>query len=416
MRLPSTAEKGFAVLVLLLSTGAFLNLGLDSNSDFEAGRTGMEMAWLLLYLGTITVFLKYCSRAKEVLKGELWLILLVTFALASVLWSDYPSFTARRAIALICTTLFGFYFALRYPLRQQLRLLSVAFTIAAVASVFFQLFGWGTNLAAEGVPGWIGVYFQKQQLGMNMAFAIAVLLTLIKSDPEYRSWARIGCVLSFALLVLSRSATAVVMFAALLLALPLRGLLRKRFRAVVLAGVLSLPLIAYSAVWCFQHLDAVTGLLGRDLTLTGRIPLWVLCTVMALQRPWLGYGYNAFWQGRGGDTVNHVVGWMPNSAHNGFLEIWLGLGMVGLGLFAITLLIYIKRAVTFVRTVRSAESIWPLLFLILLLLCNLSQATILIRNSIFWIMYVAVGLTSAQLPKMQSPANECGVVLQGKCR
>src|SRR5581483_10909330 len=366
---PSTGEKVFAIFVLLLSTGAFLNLGLNPNSDFETGRTGMEVVWFLLYVGTILLFFRHCKGAKDRLKKEVWLILLLTFTFASVLWSEFPAFTARRAIALICTTLFGVYFAMRYSLRQQLRLLSVAFMVAAVASVFFQLFGWGMNLAAEGVAGWIGVYFQKQLLGMNMAFATAVLLILIKSDPEYRSWAWIGSILSFALLVLSRSATAIVLFLCLFTAFPLRRVLRKSVRAVVFVGVLTVPMAAYSAVWSFRNLDKVTGFLGRDATLTGRVPLWILCTVMALQKPWLGYGYNAFWQGGEGSTVNRVVGWMPNSAHNGFLEIWLGLGLVGLGLFAITFLIYLKRAVTFLRTVRSAESVWPLLFLILVLLC-----------------------------------------------
>lgn len=394
----SGGEKGFAVLVLLLSTGAFLNVGLNPNSDLDAGRAGLEVMWSFLYLITLIEFFKCWREAKRRLRREVWLILLMGFICASALWSEVPLFTERRAIALVFTTLFGVYFASRYPLKQQLRLLSLAFTIAAVASVFFELLGLGTNLAANGVQGWIGVYFQKQYLGLNMALATAVMLIMRKCDPAYRSWAGLGAALTFSLLLLSRSATALVIFLLLMVVFPFLPILCKRLRTVVLICLLSLPLLAYGFVWSFNHLDTITGLLGKDPTLTGRVPLWILSTFMALQRPWFGYGYDAFWRGKGGATINRVVGWEPNSAHNAFLQIWLDIGIIGLSLFAVILMIYLGRAVTLVRKLHGAEGMWPIFFLLLMLLSNLSQSLILNRNGIFWIMFVAIGLTSAQLP------------------
>ena len=47
------------------------------------------------------------------------------------------------------------------------------------------------------------------------------------------------------------------------------------------------------AVW---KMDAILGVLGRNSSLTGRIPLWnYLMTNFISQRPWLGHGFGVFW-------------------------------------------------------------------------------------------------------------------------
>ena len=53
-----------------------------------------------------------------------------------------------------------------------------------------------------------------------------------------------------------------------------------------------------------------------------------------LKHPWLGYGYQAFWRGVDGPSVDvHLSGWIPPHAHNGFLDLALDLGIAGPLLF-----------------------------------------------------------------------------------
>jgi O-antigen ligase len=64
-------------------------------------------------------------------------------------------------------------------------------------------------------------------------------------------------------------------------------------------------------------------------TLTGRIPLWKECLHYVAQRPILGYGYNSFW------TPKHILEFSANrkwsipNAHNGYIDMMLGLGIPG---------------------------------------------------------------------------------------
>ena len=73
--------------------------------------------------------------------------------------------------------------------------------------------------------------------------------------------------------------------------------------------------------------------LGRDTTLTGRTDLWAELVGMA-QNPLIGTGYDSFWLG---DRMEKIWGqfmWKPTQSHNGYLEIFLELGLIGLFLLS----------------------------------------------------------------------------------
>ena len=209
---PSTFEKSFVVLVLLLSTNAFLNLSSPANTagDADSGMPLMQGLWAALYAITFGLAFKHSTQLISSLRRNVWLVLLLAFTVSSVFWSDDPTLSLRRGVALVCTTIFGLYFAERYPLHQQLRLLGVAYGLAAGFSLIFQVLGLGTAVDID-VPGWIGIYDQKNVLGINMVFATAVLLLVRRSDPRYRDWATLGLIIVISLLLLSQSMTAIVM-------------------------------------------------------------------------------------------------------------------------------------------------------------------------------------------------------------
>ena len=62
----------------------------------------------------------------------------------------------------------------------------------------------------------------------------------------------------------------------------------------------------------------------------GRPSLWELLLQLVWDRPWLGYGYGAFWNGDKGKYVHLVVRWFPIQAHNGFPNVLVDFGSIGL--------------------------------------------------------------------------------------
>jgi exopolysaccharide production protein ExoQ len=418
---PSTFEKSFVVLVLLLSTNAFLNLSSPANTagDADSGMPLMQGLWAALYAITFGLAFKHSTQLISSLRRNVWLVLLLAFTVSSVFWSDDPTLSLRRGVALVCTTIFGLYFAERYPLHQQLRLLGVAYGLAAGFSLIFQVLGLGTAVDID-VPGWIGIYDQKNVLGINMVFATAVLLLVRRSDPRYRDWATLGLIIVISLLLLSQSMTAIVMLVAALAMYLLSRKLRMSYRAIALSLLIVVPISSYASIWVYQNLDLVTRWLGKDPTLSGRVQLWILCVAMALRHPWLGYGYSAFWRGYDGPSapIWRLFKWHPPHSHNGFLEVWLGIGLVGLLIFLIGFGVYFIRAVKYLRNHEGVEYCWPLMFLVLTFLSNLTGANFLSRNALLWIVYVATGaLTVAKqkewVASKKEPARTSALGLPG---
>lgn len=143
------------------------------------------------------------------------------------------------------------------------------------------------------------------------------------------------------------------------------------------------------------HLQQVTGLVGKDPMLTGRVQLWILSTVMAAQRPWFGYGFDAFWL-PGTIYVRRmwqILRWMPPHAHNGLLELWLELGLVGVGMFVVGFGYYFFYAIKQLRCGNTPVAAWSLCFLLFLFFSNLTESHFLVANNLYFVLYVAVAAT-----------------------
>jgi O-antigen ligase len=77
----------------------------------------------------------------------------------------------------------------------------------------------------------------------------------------------------------------------------------------------------------------VVDLLGRDMTLTDRTNIWALVLQMETN-PIFGTGFQMFWSGERLIRMWLAYWWQPMSAHNGYIETYLDLGLVGVGLLA----------------------------------------------------------------------------------
>jgi O-antigen ligase len=114
------------------------------------------------------------------------------------------------------------------------------------------------------------------------------------------------------------------------------------------------------------------------------------------QRPLLGYGFGAFWDALGpGEAVRAAVGWVTPHAHNGFLDLWLDMGLVGLLTFVTRYMVGVRRAWAMMRSSADAEGFWPLAYLLVFLLINITE-TAVYQNLFVWAIFVATVAEVAQ--------------------
>jgi len=393
--MPKLNEKIFVIAMLFYVTGAVLPFLADTQ-DRATRLEGDPFQFALQSIFYAGAFWFMAIHWRTVLNGAYhakWIICLIVVAIASTMWSQDPAFTLRRTIVLVATTAFGIYFGSRFSVAQQLRLLAWTFAFVVLSSFAIAIF-----LPRYGVdhflhPGdWQGAFGQKNMLARIMVLSAMVFYFVRPQSGNTLRW--LGLAGAFVLLVLSRSVTGALVFCAVVATIPLYRLLRTKITAAIPIVVGVVLAVLGSGVIIANSLPAIFQLLNRSPQLTGRTELWNAVVMAIMKRPLIGYGFNAFWQGMTGAsaTVMLTVQWLPLHSHNGFLDLMLDLGLLGLVTFALGYFALWRRAIKLTRTMRGPVPVWLCTYLLFMFVYNLTESSILVENNICWVLYTATAV------------------------
>ena len=389
-------ETLFTVCVLVLSTGAFVNLfpGEQGLEHREEGILFAQILWSFLYLVVLFLVRKRILEFARLLWDRKSLVILLAWAGLSVVWSIDRQVTVRHFVALLFTSFIGIYFGIRYDLRAQLRLISIALGIVVVSSAVACLAFPQYGISSEDPfvePAWQGVLSAKNNLATLLI--LATLISLIYLFRRFRPLPIVvGIILLFCLVVLAQSKTALVYFVLAIIAFPfVRAFQRnpERRRRIIALGSLMLGGIATGT---YLNWETFVGYLGKDPGLTGRFVLWGLSFTWIRERPFLGHGYDAFWSDYYGPAADFraASGWLvAPHAHNGFINLWLDLGLIGVLAFVLTFVLSYRRALNLAKT-NDIFGIWPVVFLTFLFVYSLTEIGFMSRNDLYWILFVSI--------------------------
>jgi exopolysaccharide production protein ExoQ len=403
------AEKIFTVVMLFYTTGAILPFIVGERDPLSPPQINpIELAVkAALYAGTF-FFIAFRWRCLVRNMWNIkWIMVLVLIAIVSTAWSQDPYLTLHASAVLVATTAFGVYFGTRYTVPQQLRLLGWACFSVVALSFLFAIFLPKYGIDQDVNHGaWQGIFAQKNALGMGMVLAIFVFAFM--QPKRFHSLRWLGVAASLALLLLSQSATEVIVCAGIIAMLALYAMVRARGAITIPFFAVGLPVIGLLLSMNFTIAQAAQ-LVGRSPDLTGRTELWNAVLISISKRPWFGYGFSAFWLGMKGESgsVLRAIGWPAGYAHNGYLDLGLHLGVLGLIIFAVGYLWYWRRALEFLVRVPGPVAVWLCTFLVFMLLSNLTEGSILTQNSIYWVLYTstAVSLSPACFRRLHTRHN-----------
>lgn len=359
--------------------------------EFPPTQGNEEWRWILSvsYVGLVVVLIPWYRETLFVLRRNWPIVALVLLALASSLWAQMPGLVLRKCIGLYGATLLGVGFGIRFSFLDQLRLMNWLFRIIAVVSLGFVVLL--PNLAVTPEGQWIGAFEHKNAAGSMLG--LSLLVEWLR--PAETLWSKMLRVFAVALYVVllshSDSVTPGVVLVGTVLLIESYKFATLRLRLPRYAYFLAISIVvAIGFTFAVTNSDNVMNLVGRSSNLTGRTEIWALVLSFVPQRPILGYGHSGFWLGASRESyvINRIMrGWVIYS-HNGYLEMLLNLGIIGLVLTLILLGIGVKRALAFSQLRRSRTALWPLAFLFYFLLHNTVECTIMIQD-IEWALCVA---------------------------
>jgi len=365
----------------------------------------LERVFFLLLMGAgLWVLNKRRKNYSFSFKDNIGVILFFAYALVSVSWSDYQGPAIKRWIRLVGDLVMVLIILTEVKpaeaLDQILRRFAILFIPLSIIFIKYNETV-GRIYTTYGRQMWVGVTGHKNQLGQLCAVCGIVLLRRL-----LKQWPKIGILDAFLfglttyLIIGAESQTAVLVFfvGALIVGLQAfsKGDMKKVHRLIIMAFVFVLVLQAVLiAVVNTSIMDLVFSSTGRDSSLTGRVPLWQELISIGSRRPILGSGYASFWSSRLVYELWDKVHWTPVSSHNGYIDIFMNLGLIGVALLMFFL---IKTYQNISRSIETEKDFGSLgfVFFIVILLQNLAESTLSIANSFLWILLLtsAVGVKS----------------------
>jgi exopolysaccharide production protein ExoQ len=268
-------------------------------------------------------------------------------ACASVFWAQDPGLVSRRVVVLLCLVAAAWAVARAWSLSDILH-----FNILACLAMLL------TSLGLEIIRGQFAPFAGAYRLtglthpnthAVEAAVVILSCFFAVRLSPHHRRRYALAAGLAVLLLLITRSRTSLL---SVILALAFAAFRTMPKRRVFGLGLVLATTLLAITVYGPDLLDSArhAALLGRDAstadvgTLTGRTALWTELLTYVGARPLLGYGLGGFWSPAHTAYIALALGWVVSHSHNGYLEVMLDLGLVGLTLFVIVFGVGITQA------------------------------------------------------------------------
>jgi len=370
---------------IILLTATFFGTSIpfsgrvESVEDIGTSNIVNQLVYGFLFLISVVLLISEKSTIVEFIKKEKFLSLLVLWCLISITWSPDWLVSLKRIFRLLTIIMVCITFLVNVKSESDL---------LKYFKYFFYIYLILSLVAVIVIPeakdpqfggAWRG--FSPHKNGLGQAAIISSILSYLFVLYSKKSWekmiANFMLLISIALLVGSYSSTAYttmgllvflwLIFSVDTLFKPLG--VRRIFSFLLILSLLVVVIMIFA--WNPETKDFFPELFGKDSSFSGRTDLWEYVFNEGMKHPFHGAGYQGYWN----VTRLQYSGiydeflWLPNQAHNGYIDVFNELGLVGILLFVILIfysfLIYYKV---------SKPHPW-ILFIIVAILTNFSEST-----------------------------------------
>lgn len=400
-RIIQLLENAFTISSLVIYTGAFLPL--ITSGGYSEGEGDIDVfsnyalanqLFVFIYFITIILLVFRWKTVGSVIITNKYMLMFTCFVLTSTLWSVLPDKTMSRAISLLGTNLFSIYLTTRYTIKQQSSLLVQTFgTILLASVVFIFLLPQYGMMGGVHAGAWRGIYIHKNLFGQFMVMSTSIFFLQSIGYNKHRFLMYIGLCLSIVMLLMTRSSSAIVNLLIIIASFLVFCTWKWRYEIMVPASISIVFVSTIFYHWFNENSAILFAGLSKTANLSGRADIWLLLPDIALRRPWLGYGYDVFWSGYDSPSAEvwYAVGWNAPNAHNGFFDLWLGLGVVGLFLLALSFMDTIVKGYIWLRYFsKTPDGFWPLIFMVFFVISNFTESKLMRQNDFFTVIYVAI--------------------------
>ena len=338
-----------ALLVAWISLRPFVDLG---NQGFKDTSTGNETMTYLVFgclaVWTVLLAMRDDIRGLASLLTPGYLLLIGWIVASGVLLSTDPSISIKRfALTASVSAVAAMLLLLPKTQSELARWLGIAALTLLAVCYFGVVFApqlsmhMATDIQEPHLAGdWRGAFGHKNVAAAVMAMLLFVAIYVVRAGAPVLG-ASVG-LLALVFLLNSAGKTSSALILVVLALTSLTGVIRSFW---LRAAMLYVPLLVLSMVGVgtviSEHLANIAKMLPLDTSFTGRTDIWTFAVQALLLRPWIGYGFAAFWGSGSIRDLPQGMEWAEyaSHSHNGYLDTALSIGLPGLALLMAVLVI-----------------------------------------------------------------------------
>jgi O-antigen ligase len=367
---------------------------------YSASPTDLAVQYSLLTLGVVVIIAR-ASQVGSLLWKNVPVLLFYIYGALSMLWSDFPLSTLKHWVKGVTDLLMVLIVLTDYdPVIAVKRLLTrvgfILLPISPLLGIYYPTLG--RTFTRGGEAEFVGVSTQKNGMGMVcFIFGLGCLWCFLRAYRDRQSPERnrqllahgtmLGFVVWNLLLCASLTSKMCLVLAGTVMVLASRLSPNARLWRVYVLAAAALFLAAFPVFFA----PALFESFGRNSTLSGRTEIWDILPTLVRQ-PLLGAGYETFLMGPRLVWLRHYFDVTFQEAHNGYLEVYLNLGWIGVSLFALLVITGCRKIVAGIRRDPDIASL-GLAFLIAVLIQGLAEAPF--RNSTPTWFFLMWGIAAA---------------------
>ena len=414
----SSPALWIATLWMMRCGSRGIDAWLGGGGTYEEGTIWDQMFLLFTALAGFGVVYRRWGRVAEVLRQNTPLIIFFAYMTVSIFWSEIPFDSSKRlfraygdlTMALILATEARPFEAMKEMFR---RCMIILIPMSVILAKYYGALGrmHEKNWASDT---WIGVATHKNTLGpLCMLAGLYCFVSLAEAKRKKRlGWLEILSTMRletvcFAMTLYlfngngsDRSVTSIMAFCLGVLLYLALGRLRPAPERISRFLLTICILIGIFQVGSSLFLGESVTNLASDLRgkegfgyLSGRGDIWAAVIKEANKRPLLGAGYGGFWNRRVLEIMRERFSWGPGQSHNGYVEVYAQLGLVGLSIFGFAVLSSVRHAIRL--CFKNFElGRWRLVLLICVLFQNYSEAGFPRPTHLMWFTFLLVAVNS----------------------
>jgi exopolysaccharide production protein ExoQ len=295
----------------------------------------------------ILTFLELSRRYEQQYRFTYWPILaMLAWFLLSCAWAVEPFVSFKRVMQQVIVVYITFVsLTLLGPERIYRTLVAALVLSLLICWISLPLTQHAVHPPTESdkalIGAWRGFFFHKNIAGAVMALTFVVTAHAFFTTRKW--YFALFSVMAFVFVVGTKSKTSLALcFGILAVSSIYRYLSQSVARRAILLLLVGVGMLVFLALYiAFQPL--IERLFADPTSFTGRVSIWQVAIDYLADHPYLGAGFGGFWQvgvhSPAHDYLNQQFQLLTAHSHNGYLEILVTTGPVGLALLLVSFVV-----------------------------------------------------------------------------